>query len=239
MAFLEWISDKDLKASVGKLLIVAKKAMEASDNESKLYKNVIDPFSASFQMGGFDLTSQEWLKNEKTRQAQKTLQNHVGEFHQNILGCVTGWDNLGLGNIVDLKSTSNKIIAEVKNKHNTVTGGNLKDVYDNLAGEVMPKSSVYNGYTAYFVTIIPKKARRYNLPFTPSDKTTGTRKPINEQIRKIDGASFYELVTKSNSALKDLFETLPSVINSFLEVEKLTSSDKELLKNLFDRAYLE
>lgn len=237
MALLDWIDDNNLETSVEKLLTVSKKAILASNDDSKLYRNVVDPFSAVFQMGGFDLTSDDWLKNEKTRQAQKTLQNHVGEFHQNILGCVDGWNNLGAGNIVDLRSDTRKIIAEVKNKHNTVTGGNLKDVYDNLAGEVMPKSSKYNGYTAYFVTVIPKKAVRFNYPFTPSDKTTGTKKPSNEQIRSIDGASFYQLVTGSQTALKDLFEVLPTVINSLLAVEQLNSKDRVLLNDLFSRAF--
>lgn len=42
--------------------------------------------------------------NETTRQAQKTLQNHIGDFHQNILGSVDGWINLKVGSIIDLIS---------------------------------------------------------------------------------------------------------------------------------------
>jgi len=235
MPYLNWITDVDLENEVKKLLTVSKDAIVSSN--SKLYRNVLDPFSAVFQMTGFDMHEKEWLKNEKARQAQKTLQNHIGDFHQNVLGHVRDWDNLGIGNIVDLKSNNKKIIAEIKNKHNTVTGGSLKDVYDNLAGEVLPKSSRYNGYTAYFVTIIPKKRIRFNKEFTPSDKTTGTSKPSNPLIRIIDGASFYELVTGVPDALKDLFMELPKVLNKTMGVNHLDQKDQALLNDLFRRAF--
>lgn len=92
-------------------------------------------------------------------------------------------------------SEENKIIAEIKNKYNTVSGGKLSDLYHTLDKLVMPKTSIYKGYTAYYVTIIPKSKTRHNKPFTPPDKATGERCPENERIRVIDGASFYDLVT--------------------------------------------
>ena len=148
-----------------------------------------------------------------------------------------GWDNLSVGNVVDLKSDTKKIIAEIKNKHNTVTGGSLKNVYDDLESEIMPKSSIYHGYTAYFVNIIPKKATRFNQEFTPSDKATGARKHPNRKIRIIDGASFYELVTGDRDALKDLFNALPNVLNDLLNKSQLTKKEVIDLENYFRRAY--
>ncbi len=64
-----------------------------------------------------------WYKNETARQAQKTLQNHLGDFHQRILGSVKGWTDMHTGGVIDLISHDTKIIAEVKNKYNTVSGG--------------------------------------------------------------------------------------------------------------------
>lgn len=235
MPYLKWISDKDLQTCSKKLLSVAQRSMDNS--QKNMYKNVIDPFSALFQMAGFDMDAAAWVKAEQARQAQKSFQNHVGDFHQNVLGCVRGWDNLSVGNVVDLKSDTKKIIAEIKNKHNTVTGGSLKNVYDDLESEIMPKSSIYHGYTAYFVNIIPKKATRFNQEFTPSDKATGARKHPNRKIRIIDGASFYELVTGDRDALKDLFNALPNVLNDLLNKSQLTKKEVIDLENYFRRAY--
>lgn len=99
-------------------------------------------------MSGFGIDYDTWLKSETTRQAQKTLQNHIGDFHQNILGYSKGWTNMKVGNVIDLASEENKAIAEIKNKYNTISGGKLSDLYNSLDKLVSPKSSIYKGYTA-------------------------------------------------------------------------------------------
>ena len=76
----------------------------------------------------------------------------------------------------------------------------------------MPKTSVYKDYSAYYVEIIPKKSKRYDECFTPSDRQTGTACSANELIRQIDGMSFYELVTGEKDALLQVFDALPKVI---------------------------
>lgn len=146
------------------------------------------------------------------REAQKTLQNHVGEFHQNILGAVKGWENMHTGSVVDLVSDEHKVVAEVKNKHNTLSGGKRSDQYSNLEKLVMPKASRYHDYTSYFVTIIPRSPERFDRFFTPSEKETGANCPENALIREIDGASFYQIVTGEKDALAQLFDILPKVI---------------------------
>ena len=231
MSWLPWISDLSLEAEVQNLISVAKKAQVQSKNNFN--KNVIDPFSALFEMAGFDLDFQTWEKNEITRQAQKSLQNQIGNFHQNILGSVENWENLKTNQVIDLKSDKNKIIAEVKNNYNTVSGGKLAELYYSLDSKVSQKSSMYKGYTAFYVAIIPRNPDRFDRPFTPSNKETGNKCPLNEQIREIDGASFYSLVTGHQDALKDLFTVLPKVIQKcFPESNEVEPSKLEHFFNL-------
>ena len=234
MPFLSWISDDDFIKEVTSLLTIAK---EAQKTATKVFcKNVIDPFAAIFEMSGFGIEYDIWIKNETTRQAQKTLQNHIGIFHQNILGYSNEWTNLKVGNVIDLFSEKKRIIAEVKNKYNTISGGKLSDLYNSLDGLVSPKSSIYKGYTAYYVAIIPKKGERYNRPFTPSDKEKGEKCPANELIREIDGASFYSLVTGSDTALEDMFDVLPAIINIYSK-ESYQIHDMGKLKDFFNKAF--
>lgn len=235
MPYLSWISDENLLVTTEKLLV---KAKHAKNNASeKLHKNVLDPFSAMFQIAGFEISGKEFNESEINRQAQKSYQNHVGTFHQEILGSVRDWRDLKTGNLVDLVNEDKKIIAEVKNKHNTVTGSKLCDVYDVLRDAIMPNVSMYKGYTGYFVNIIPKKSERFNKPFTPSDNKTKTSKPLNNNIRIIDGASFYELVTGDSNALEDLFEVLPKVINDCSGTILLDKDEISLVRKYFDKAF--
>ncbi len=210
MPILKWIDDQSLKNAVDHLIKKAKEAQLKAKN--KFGKNVIDPFSAMFEIAGFEMNYDSWIKNETARQAQKTLQNHIGEFHQIILGSVGHWENMKTGNVIDLVSKERKIIAEIKNKFNTISYGKLSDLYHSLDELVMHKASIYKGYTAYYVPIIPKTPERYNKEFTPSNRDKGSRCPFNENIRETDGQSFYEIVTGEENALKNLYEAIPEII---------------------------
>lgn len=234
MPYLKWISDNDLLNEVNQLLLIAKEAQEATAEE--FGKNIIDPFAAVFEMSGFGIDFKTWMDSETARQAQKTLQNHIGNFHQNILGYSKGWTNMRVGNVIDLVSDVNKTVAEIKNKYNTVSGGKLSDLYYSLDMLISPKSSIYKGYTAYYVAIIPKNGKRYNKTFTPSDKDKGEKCPRNEHIREIDGASFYSLVTGFENTLEDLFEVLPGAIKVCTE-GKYQFKDIGKLKEFFKLAY--
>lgn len=236
MPKLSFIADVELEKAVQHLLTVAENAKISAAKD--INRNVIDPFSILFQMSGFGINSDVWQTSEMTRQAEKTLQNHVGEFHQKILGSVSSWNNLGTGQIVDLECTSKKIIAEVKNKHNTISGGKLADLYHDLENQVMPKHSKYKDYTAYYVEIIPKKSPRSNKEFTPSSKAVGSKCAKNALIRKIDGASFYELVTGEKNALANLFDSLPDVIESICaETTGYKFDDRAFARDFFTTAF--
>lgn len=217
MPYLSFISDENLEKEVATILSTAAAALVKANTEFE--SNVIDPFSIAFEMAGFDIQDViTWEAREKSRQSQKTLCNAFGNFHQNILGHVPGWVNLGIGKSVDLECPDRKIIAEVKNKYNTVTGGKLTDLYVHLDGLVMPIVSKYKNFTSYYVETIPRpkknRPQNYDTPFIPSDKATETRKPSNELIRQIDGQSFYALVTGVPDALEQLYDALPTVISN-------------------------
>jgi len=234
MPILIWTSDANIETAVSHLL---EKATEAKEKSAKEFgKNVIDPFSAMFEMSGFHIDYKSWIGSEKIRQSQKTLQNHIGEFHQNILGSVSNWENMKTGNVIDLVSKEKKIIAEIKNKHNTISGGKLADLYYSLESLVMPKSSIYKDYTSYYVAVIPKRKTRFNKEFIPSDKSKGVKCPSNEKIREIDGASFYDLVTGEKNALDQMYTVLPTVIAKCTNGEyKIQDIDK--LKIFFNSAF--
>ncbi|XAG90165.1 Eco47II family restriction endonuclease [bacterium 19CA01SA08] len=239
MAYLEYIEDERLISLVSEVLTNG--LASKRDAEKKFHRNVIDPFTTLFDaaISGFDHAT--WKEAETVRQYQKTLSNSIGNLHQKILGHVNGWEDLGVGGEIDLRNNARKIIAEIKNKHNTLTGGKLAGQYHNLVEKISKKTSGYNGYTAYFVNIVPKKPERSNIPFVPSDPTTGAKVPSRDDVRIIDGASFYALVTGRDSALQELYDALPSVIEHAFEhvlgKGKVTMKDVDTFKEYFRLAY--
>ncbi len=228
MPYLKFISDKNLITAVKKVVNTLEKATD--EVEEKFYSNVIDPFSALFHATTLEMSFDEWTELEKSRQVQKTFQNAIGNFHQDILGSIHGWTNLGTGKGLDVENKRKKIIAEIKNKHNTTKGNHQVKVYDDMKTIVKSKPN----YTGYYVAIIPKGQKQFNKPFTPSEKKK--KRPINQKIRLIDGVSFYKMATRRKNALAELFKVLPIVISKQHKY-KINKQDFKKHLELFERAF--
>ncbi|MGD9888600.1 MAG: Eco47II family restriction endonuclease [Halothiobacillaceae bacterium] len=210
--WLPFLPNDALCQAVHDLQTVATSARLKAEKNSG--RNVIDPFTALFQMQLLQIKPDDWPLIEQNRQIEKSLQNEIGNFHQKILGSIPGWKNLHTGSVVDLVCEERRIVAEVKNKHNTLKASDQASLYDKLHDLVRKKGQAFAGFTAYYVEIIPKTATRYDKPFTPADNTTGTRKAEDALIRRIDGASFYALVTGQNDALQQVFNALPKAFTA-------------------------
>ncbi len=191
-------------------------AYQAEISEQSLRQNTLDVFSATLESILKGISFDEWIEQEKKRQIQKTLQNKVGDLHQKILGTLSGVQDLGVGDVVDIISQEKSLIAEIKNKHNTTKGNHKIAVYDDLKSVLSSKPEIT---TAYYVEILPKNGKKYNKPFTPSDNKTSQQRPANEFIRQIDGQSFYELLTGNPNALRELYILLAQVASEILSEE--------------------
>ena len=239
MPYLVFLDDKIIRGLVKNVLDIGRKKKIAVKNDFR--KNVIDPFASLFDAAVSEINHDTWKNTEMLRQCQKTLTNHIGSLHQKILGHVDGWVDLGNAGGVDLVCREKKIIAEVKNKFNTVSGGKLVDEYHSLERLVTPKASQYKGYTSYFVNIITQKPERFDKTFEPSDKDKGTKCTPNDNIRIIDGASFYTIVTGREHAIEELYDSLSLIIEDIFHQDynlpDFSISDKKLFKEYFDRAY--
>jgi len=216
-----------------------------SQSKRDIFENTLDPFSAKIEILLNKIEPEIWTNQERIRKNQKTLQNKIGEFHQSIVGFFDGWDNLGQGQIADVINHERKIVAEIKNKYNTTKGNHKKTIYDDLKLLIEDK---YIGYSSYCVEILPKKQASYNKPFTPPDNQTGLRRDANENIRLIDGFSWYELISGDKNFIVELYEEhlINAIIYSDIKTNNLyfenpISTDlinNDLLSLFLKKAYL-
>ena len=121
MSILPFLLDEDLRICTEKIVRTIESRVLNVDRQ--LHRNVIDPFSAVFGCLVQGMEPDHWLQLEKVRQIQKTLENGLGEFHQDILSSLPGWERMD--DVVDLKNRDLKMVAEVKNKFN-VNGSKCK-----------------------------------------------------------------------------------------------------------------
>jgi hypothetical protein len=233
--WLPFLSNDTLCQAVRDLQAVATAARVKAEKDGG--RNVIDPFTALFQMQLLHITPEDWPLIEQNRQIEKSLQNEIGNFHQKILGGIQGWQNLHTGSVVDLVCIERRLVAEVKNKHNTLKASDQAGLYNKLHDLVRKKGQEYAGFTAYYVEIIPKTATRYDKTFTPADNTTGTRKAEDALIRRIDGASFYALATGRNDALQQVFNALPKAFALLGLTPTIPLGENEILTDYFSAAF--
>lgn len=233
---MESFNRESLKQAIRNTVI---RLYNAQTQDLDLYRNTLDCFSASLDALVQDISMDDWLLQEKERQVQKTKQNAIGSLHEDILGSIDSVESLPVGQLIDIISENKKIIAEVKNKHNTTKGNHKVQIYRDLA----QKLEELDGYTGYYVEILPKGAKAYNVPFCPSDNQTKSKLPSREDIRVIDGKSFYALLTGNANALEELYENLPLLVSEIIHEEfqqqldpsKVIESD--LFRTNFTKAY--
>lgn len=231
---LPFIDDSDLLAAVG----VVAQAIRETSTSTDIERNSLDAFGALFECAAHKTDLPGWIASEKGRQAQKTVQNAIGTFHQMVIGSFDGCKDLGVGNLVDIVNKKNGWLAEVKNKHNTVKGSDRKGIYDNLETALTRFSQQFGrNFCGYYVEIIPKSGDEYDEPFQPTDnKDGGKKRPLNKNIRMISGPLFYDKMTGQKDSLRKLFNAMPNILTKHFHLPcPISPADMD---NLFGASFL-
>lgn len=222
--YLTWISNDKLESAVEKVFLAISQTMQ-STTLADLQSNVIDPFSFLFETLATGKTTEEWLELETQRQKQKAITNKIGEFHQEILGSVDDWEDLGIGDDteIDIKNNDDTIFAEIKNKGNTLNSSSAKTTHGKLVNVV----NQYPQATGYVVEIIRTTVSPYDRVWTSRQFTT------HPKVRRISGDNFYALVTGSLTALQDLYHAIPKVLDKVIEKHgQITVSDSTAMEEI-------
>ena len=201
MPKLSWIADSDLALAIASLTTSVQDIINRANNPNR--RNVTDPFGALLIASAFKVESKEQLEQlQQSEAGLRGITNPLGYFHQEVLGAVQGWNNHDAG--YDLESESQRMLAEVKNKYNTMNASNRQQVLDDLDTAVRQKGA---GWSGYLVIILPRRPQRF-------EERLNTGRPVYE----IDGASFYHKVTGDPNAIHDLFDVLSSELTESTEI---------------------
>jgi len=225
---LSFISDEAFSDLVDE--VIAKFSKARLKAEKNFFSNAVDPFAAIFEASLNGLSIEEWFETETTRQVQKTLSNAVGEFHQKLLGSLDGWVDYGVGSGIDLRCESKSLVAEVKNKHNTMNSSSAEATFDKLANWLRYRDK---GFTAYVVTVVPKSPTRFDKPWTHSTVLT----PARNDIRIIDGASFYDLATGEPGSLALVYSELQKLLEIKMSDHTGKISMDPLTQSIFKKTF--
>jgi hypothetical protein len=157
-------------------------------------RNITDPFAAALESALFGFaTKDDWEGLEVHRQKQKNLMNHIGLLHQELIGGLPGWASYDAGSdkpdVIGIRG-SQKILGEVKNKHNTMNARSAEATYDKLA-EYLARPE-YEGYVGVVIQVLGSDYRpgRNWKPFAP-----GVARFERKDIVVMPGKVFYAIAT--------------------------------------------
>jgi len=205
-------------------------------------KNIIDPIKLTFDAHVYGRSIEDVIAIEIMRQFNKTNENLIGYFHQNMFCHIGGgWKVPAVGEDGwDIENHDRNIFAELKNKHNTMNSSSQKTVHARMRGLIEGNTKA----TCYLVEVIAKTSQ--DIPW----KLTAVpmREDRQKRLRRISIDRFYELVTGDRQAFASLCSVLGAVIDdvmaddsklitesSVLDELKLKGSD--ILKSLFKLSF--
>jgi hypothetical protein len=224
--YLKFISDEHLFSCIENLHNSYIKA-KANISKKKFYNNKIDTIKLTFDSKFNNLDEETLIKTEITRQIDKSINNSIGTFHEEILGGIKGFE---IGNLsgFDIKATNDTLFADIKNKHNTMNSSSAESLFQKLSHY----ADTYKKAKCYWVQILAKSSFEENWKGEINGKEYS-----HSRVYKISGDQFYKLLSGSDTALFDLYNILPKAIEDFLKQKKSSkNTDNSALTEITESA---
>ena len=216
---LNFIAEEDFKKHVRATIMKYGEKLESYDLR-RFNSNLIDPIKLIFDKSVYRTSWEEIVNNEIFRQRDKSNNNDIGYFHQNIFsyfnGCEVpqaGWDviyknpngiQMPEGDIV------HTLYVEMKNKHNTMNSASSAKTYIKMQGQILEDDDC----ACLLVEAIAKKSQ--NIKWTT--KVDG-KNVQHRLIRRVSMDQFYAILTGEDHAFYKMCMMLPQTIKEVVNEE--------------------
>lgn len=233
---LEFISQDNFKQHVQATILKYGEKLESFDLK-RFNTNIIDPIKLIFDKSVYKTSWEEIVNNEIFRQRDKSNNNDIGYFHQNMFsffaGCEvpqTGWDVIYRnpeGIVLPDGDIVHTLYVEMKNKHNTMNSASSAKTYIKMQSQLLDDDDC----ACFLVEAIAKHSQNIKWITKVDGKNVQHRR-----IRRVSMDQFYGIVTGDENAFYKMCMVLPEVINSVVNEEGAVSVPKdtviEELRNL-------
>jgi len=214
--YLNYISDEHLLKCIANLHRSYIKAKNDISRE-RFYANKVDIIKLTFDSQFNDIDEESLINAEILRQIDKSINNFIGTFHEEILGGMAGFE-IGKLSGFDIKATDDTLFADIKNKHNTMNSSAAESLFQKLKHY----ADTYKKANCYWVQILAKGS--FNNHWTGN---INGKEYSHSRIYKISGDQFYALLAGEDDAFLQLNKVLPIAIDDYLKDFEKTEKIKE------------
>ena len=231
---LGFISDEDIYNHVKETVLRYSVGIDLKEFNS----NIVDPIKLTFDAKVYRRTLEEVIASECLRQMDKSNNNHIGYFHQNIFRYAgNGWEVPNEG--FDVVNEDRHIYVEIKNKHNTMNSAASQKTYMKMQNKIVRDSHA----TCMLVEVIATKSQNKTWVVTVDKEQFN-----NENIRRVSMDKFYEIVFEDPLAFAKLCRTLPVILDDVIKelgnaengntvFEELSAISPDIMKSLYLLAF--
>lgn len=204
--YVSYISDEHLLTCIGNLHNAYLKAKN-NVNKKNFYSNKVDTIKLTFDARFNDIDEEKLIQSEILRQIDKSINNSIGTFHEQVLGGISGYESGNLSGY-DIKATDNTLFADIKNKHNTMNSSAAEALFQKLARY----ADSFKKAKCYWVQILAKGS----FCELWSGDING-KEYSHSRVYKISGDQFYALLSGQKDAMFQLYRAIPTAIKDYLK----------------------
>lgn len=181
--------------------------LKAKNNITKknFYSNKVDTIKLTFDAKFIDIDEASLIQAEILRQIDKSINNSIGTFHEQILGGIEGFE---VGNLsgFDIKAKDNSLFALFKFASIPIK------IEDAVFEKLCEAARIFKNAKFYFVdfTINENKIEKWIVG-------NEEYKVSHKNVFKISHNSFYDLLTKQPQSFSKLQNKLDVAIQDFFE----------------------
>lgn len=200
---LGFVSDKNIFNHVKETV----QRYSANIDLKEFNKNIIDPIKLTFDAKVYGMTMEEVVASECMRQMDKSNNNHIGYFHQNLFHYAgNGWEVPTEG--FDVINEEKHIFVEIKNKHNTMNSAASQKIYMKMQNKIVRDSHAI----CMLVEVVATKSQNKTWVVTVDKEQFN-----NDHIRRVSIDKFYEIVFGDPLAFVKLCKALPLILDDVIE----------------------
>ncbi len=202
--YVNFISDKHLLTCVENL---HKSYLKAKNNISKksFYTNKVDTIKLTFDAKFNGINEDDLIQSEILRQIDKSINNSIGTFHEQILGGIKGFE---VGNLsgFDINASDDTLFAILGNKDLS------KNISDSVFEKLANTARVFLKAKFYYVLLDDYSDMNEKWIIGHEEYSVSQKR-----VFKISIKQFYATLTGQENAFQNLSDILPKVIEEFFQ----------------------
>ena len=202
--YVNFISDKHLLTCVENL---HKSYLKAKNNISKksFYTNKVDTIKLTFDAKFNGINEDDLIQSEILRQIDKSINNSIGTFHEQILGGIKGFE---VGNLsgFDINASDDTLFAILGNKDLS------KNISDSVFEKLANTARVFLKANFYFVLLDDYSDMNEKWIIGHNEYSVSQKR-----VFKISIKQFYATLTGQENAFQNLSDIIPKAIEEIFQ----------------------